>query len=353
MEVLSGGQIVSTLDVVIEGSVTAENQTVRRSGSIKLVDRDGTLTPVSAKDLLAPSGTELRLFKGLYLPGVADPEMVPLGTLRISEPEITQDSSGIIIDVKGYDRARTIQRARFTAPWTITAGTTVSQAISDIIASRCTYPTNITPTTATTSAAVFEALSDPWDAITQLADAASYEVFFDLLGTFIARPTPAYETQTPAWTYEPGELSLLLTNKRTMNDENSYSAVVVTVENPDADPIRVIVYDTDPNSATYFDPAKPALSKYGLVPYGFASPLITTSAQATLAAQTVLARVSGLLEQVEVSTAGHFGHDVGDVLAVRNPDTRLAGTQIIESITQPLRSGPMTIKMRQRRVVQI
>jgi hypothetical protein len=353
VEVLRAGQIVSTLDVLVEGSVTAENQAVRRSGSIRLVDRDGTLTPVTAKDLLAPSGTELRLYKGLFLRGQVEPEMVPLGTLRISEPQVTRDNSGIFIDVKAYDRARSIQRARFTTAYAVAQGTPISQAISDIVTSRCTYPTNITPTSFTTNALVFEALSDPWDAITQLADAAGYEVFFDLLGTFVARPAPNYEALAPSWTYEPGELSLLLSNKRNMNDENSYSGVIVTSESPDNPPIRVEVWDTDPNSPTYYDPAKPQLSSYGPVPFGFASPILVTPAQALLAGQTVLARVSGLLEQVEVETVGHFGHDVGDVLAVRDPDTRLQGTHIIESVTQPLRSGPMTIKMRSRRAVQV
>lgn len=353
VEVLRAGRIVSTLDVMVEGTVTAENQAVRRSGSLRLVDRDGSLTPVTAKDLLAPSGTELRLFKGLYLPGVVEPEMVPLGTLRISSPKISRDTSGIFIDLKAYDRARTIQRARFVQPWAVTAGTPISQAISDIITSRSTYPTNITPTTATSNALVFEALSDPWEAITALADAAAYECYFDLLGTFVARPVPAYETQTPVWTYEPGELSLLIGDTREMDDERSYSGVIVTGENPDNPPVRVEVWDLDPNSATYYDPAKPALSSFGAVPYGFASPIIQTAAQATLAGQTILARVSGLLEQVEVQAVGHFGHDVGDVLAVRDPDTRLAGTHVVESITQPLRSGPMTIKMRARRAVQV
>ena len=350
---LSAGQVVATLDTLVEGSVTTENQSVRRSGDLRIIDRDGSLTPVTARDLLAPSGTELRLFKGLHLPGQAEPEMVPLGTLRISSPKITRDSSGLYINLKCYDRARQLQRARFTQAWAVAAGTPISQAITDIVVSRCSYPINVTPTTATTNALVFESLSDPWDAINQLASAAGYEAYFDLLGTFTARPTPNYEAQTPVWTYEPGELSLLLANQREMDDERSYSGVIVTAEVPDAAPIRVEVWDLDPNSPTYYDPAHPELSRFGAVPYGFSSPIIRTEQQATLAGQTILTRVSGLLEQVEVVTAGHFGHDVGDVIAVRDPGTRLGGTHVIESITQPLRSGPMTLKMRSRRAVNL
>jgi hypothetical protein len=354
VEVLYGGKTVTALNVVVQGSVTAEHETVRRSGSVRLIDPDGTLTPVTAKDLLAPRGTELRIFKGLHLPGVTDPEMVPLATLRISEPQVRRDEGGLTIDVKGYDRGRAIQRARFRDPYSIPNGTPVSQAISDIITSRSTFPVNIVPTTTTTPALVFEALSDPWDAIHQLAQSISYEAFFDVLGTFVARPVPNYETQSPVWTYEPGQVSLLLHNQREMSDENCYSGVVVTSEHPDnPNPIRVTVWDTNPQSPTYYDPALPHLSTFGPVPYGFASPIIKTEAQAILAGQTVLARVSGLLEQVEVDVLGHFGHDIGDVVTVRDPDTRLQGTHIIEQIVQPIRRGHMTLRMRARRVVMV
>jgi hypothetical protein len=149
-------------------------------------------------------------------------------------------------------------------------------------------------------------------------------------------------------------MSLLLYDERAMNDENSYSGVVVTAEHPDnPTPIRVEVWDTNPNSPTYYDPANPSASAFGPVPYGFASPIITTSAQATLAGQTILQRVSGLLETVKVDTIGHWGHDIGDVIAASDPDTRLSGTHIIEQVVQPVRRGPMQITMRARRVVAV
>jgi hypothetical protein len=356
VEVLQAGQSQQVLDVVVEGSITAENAVVRRSGSLRLLDPTGTLTPVTAKDMLAPRGTELRLYKGLYLNPHPDGtlEYVPLATLRVSEPDIRRDGSGFTIDIKGYDRGRSIQQRQFADPWSVTAGTIATNVISDIITSRSTYPTNITPTTNTCPALVFEALSDPWAAIQQIADAISYECFFDVLGTFVARPIPDYNQVAPSWSYAPGELSLLLADSRAMTDANSYSGVVVSSENPDLTaPIRVYVWDLDPNSPTYYDPAAPGLSTFGPVPFGFASPIISTTAQATKAGQTIGARVFGLQEQVTVDCLGHWGHDIGDVVAVSDPDTRLAGTHIIEKISQPLRGGPMTLSMRSRKVVNL
>lgn len=352
VEVLWRGIAQTMLDVLTEGTITAENETVRRSGSIKLIDPQGTLTPVTARDLLAPRGTELRLFKGLYLPGLLEPEMVPLGTLRITEPNIQRAEGGTVISIKGYDRAHVIKRSRFTDPYVVAAGTPVSTAIRDIITSRSVFPVNVTPTSHTTPQLVFEALSDPWEAIGQLATSIGYETFFDVLGTFVARPTPDYESQLPVWDYSPGELSLMLDNSRTLSDDDSYSGVIVRSEHPEiTTPIRVEVWDTDPASPTYYDPANPAASEFGPRPFGFTSPLISTTAQAQLAGETILSRVSGLLEKVQVSALGHFGHDIGDVITAVDPETRLAGSHVIEQISQPLRRGPMTLTMRSRRAV--
>lgn len=351
VEVLYGGQVQLVLDVVIDGTVTTEDETVRRSSSVRLVDPEGTLTPVTARDLLAPRGTELRIFKGLYLPGLRSPELVPLGTLRIASPAIRRDEGGVVIDLKGYDRARAIQRTRFTAPYSIAAGTPTTTAIAGIITSRSGFPVNVTPSASTTPALVFEQLGDPWDAVQSLARSDALEAFFDVMGTFVCRPVPDYAAQTPVWSYAPGELSLLLHDEREMSDENTYSGVIVTAERPGAAPIRVEVWDTDPASPTYYDPANPAASTFGPVPYGYFSPSISTAAQATAAGQAIRSRVSGLIEQVEIGTAGHFGHDVGDVLAVTDPETRLHGTHIVSRVTQPIRGGPMSLRMRSRRAL--
>lgn len=355
VEILQGGKTQAVLDVITDGKVTADNSAVRRSGNVTAVDPTGTLTPVTAKDLLAPRGTEFRMFKGLNLAAYGQPdniEWVPLATLRIAEPRMTHSDSGLVISMKGYDRAKAIQQRRFAAPYVITEGAVATTVIADIISSRSTFPINVTPSTRTIAASVFEALSDPMAAITQIAAAISYEVFFDVLGTFTARPVPDYLAQSPVWAYAPGELSLMLGTDRSMTDEDSYSGVVVTNENsnPDVAPIRVALWDTDPTSPTYYDPAVPAASTFGPVPYGFASPLMTTSAMALLAAQTIGARVFGLQEQTKVSCMGHWGHDLGDVVTVDDPTARLNGSHIIEKVDQPLRGGPMELQMRKRRV---
>jgi len=350
-EVLLGGQVQLVLSVVTEGTVTAEDGTVRRSASLRLIDPEGTLTPVTARDLLAPRGTELRVSKGLYLPGLPDPELVPLGTFRITEPTISRSGGGVVIGLKGYDRARAIQRARFTAPYTIAAGTPTTTAISGIVTSRSSFPVNVTPSGSTTPALVYDALADPWEAVQSLAGADALEAFFDVMGVFVCRPIPDYAAQVPTWTYAPGDVSLLLDDSREMSDERTYSGVVVRAERPGDTPIRVEVWDTDPKSPTYYDPANPAASQFGAIPYGYFSPSIRTGAQAIAAGKAILARVSGLIEQVEIDSIGHPGHDVGDVIAATDPDTRLSGSYVLSRITQPVRSGPMNLKMRDRRAV--
>ena len=350
VDVLYGGTLQTTLDVVVDGSVTAEDATVRRTARLRLIDPTGALTPVTARDLLAPRGTELGIYKGLVLPwGVA--ETVPLGTFRIVQPRVARtETGGVEIDPDGYDRARAIQRARFAAPYVIPAGTPTHQAIETIITSRSVFPTAVIPSASTTPELVFEALSDPWKAAQELATSDGYECFFDVLGTCIIRPQPNPDTLPATFTYAPGDLSLLLEDSRELDDDRTYNGVVITAEHPTQTPIRVTVWDTDTRSPTYYDPANPSASVFGPVPYGYHSPSITSVGQATTAAQAILTRVSGLMETVELSTAGHPGHDVGDVIEAEDPATRLAGRHVIQKITQPVRRGPMRLKMRSRRL---
>lgn len=71
VEVLRDGQVVREL-AVDGGSVTiAAGDGIRRRCTIELHDPDGLLTPATATDLLAPFGTELRLSRGVELPGGA------------------------------------------------------------------------------------------------------------------------------------------------------------------------------------------------------------------------------------------------------------------------------------------
>jgi hypothetical protein len=122
--------------------------------------------------------------------------------------------------------------------------------------------------------------------------------------------------------------------------------VTVQIEHPDQPRIYVEVWDTDPKSPTYYDPALPAFSTFGPVPYGFSTPGIQTVPQAQVAAAAQLRKVKGFVESVSVTTVGHPGHEVGDRVRVQQSRSRIAGTYMVDRVKVPLRSGPLELRMR-------
>jgi len=126
-----------------------------------------------------------------------------------------------------------------------------------------------------------------WDrdrdaAIVALLTSAGAELFFDDTGLIVARNQPRL-TSALVWTVDAGESGVLLTADRERSRARTYNTVVVTCESIDGlvPWAPQIAYDDDPASPTYY------LGPFGLVPYFYVSPLLTTTAQALAAAKTM------------------------------------------------------------------
>lgn len=339
VEVLYANTVVVTLNVVMTGSVDFDEVAVRRSLSgVKMVDTDGTLTPASARDLLSPKGTEIRVYKGLMLAD-GSVEEVPLGVFGIDKPVITaHGDGGTVISVSAYDRVDAIRKRRFTDPYTIAKDTPTHEAIAAIVTSRLTVPVRVTATGHMTPEVVYDELSDPWDAVRDLGDADSLVAYFDPLGTFVVEPEEELDTGI---TYQPGAESVLLSTERTMLADKTYSGVIVKGEHPDYPPVRYELWDDDPASPTYAD------GPFGRRPYGFTSSLITSASVAQAAAETILARVTRMRQELVISHVGHPGHDVGDLVTVEDPKSKTSGRYVITGGSVPLRIGENTLKLRE------
>lgn len=339
VDVLQTGQLVTALDVVVAGKVTMDEVAVRRAATLELVDVSGTLTPADARDLLAPAGTEVAPYRGLYLPD-GTVEWVPLGVLGVVEPSITSQAGTTRVAFSAHDRVRAVRARRFAEPYRVAAGTPTHTAIGAIITNRLgpNIAQRVQVTGATTPELVFDALSDPWDAVRDLAGADALSAFFDPTGTSVVQRDVPTRTGVR---YEPGPESMLVDTERTISDERTYSGVRVSVEHPDQDPISVLVWDADPKSPTYY------LGPFGARPYGYSSPAIKTQAQALAAAQTILPRVTGMRQEAILRHVGHPGHDVGDVVEVVDPATKTSGEWEVYGGTIPLRNGVSELKLRQ------
>lgn len=338
VEVLSAGSVIVSLDMVLDGSVDIDDVAVRRQTKLTMLDVEGTLTPADARDLLAPRGTELRLFRGLHVDDVV--EWVPLGVFGITEPEIIAAPGGTVIKLTGKDRVDAVRKRRFAEPYRVAGDTPTHQAIAGIVTSRLEVPTRITVTGHTVPESIFDALSDPWDAVRDLANADGLMAYFDPLGTLVVAPAADVATDV---TYAPGDASLLVESSRRMTDEDTYSGVIVTGEHPDETPVRYEMWDLDPKSPTYAD------GVFGRRPFGFSSPLINSVAKAQAAATTIFKRVTRMRQYVDLTTIGHPGHEVGDRVTVRDPASRTLGDYVVVGARVPLRAvrGPVTLSLQE------
>lgn len=333
IEVLYDGDIVTSINVLADGSVSVDSVAVRRSADLTLVDIDGQLTPASARDLLAPRGTEIRIYKGLLVNGAY--EEVPLGVFGVVDPKVSAHSGGTTLKISCRDRVDAMRVRQFDAPYTVASGTPTADAISGIITSRLNVPVRVTRTGHTTPESVFDWASDPWKAVETLADADDLVAYFDPLGTAVVEPRHQIDTGI---TYAPGGL-LHSTPERMLSAEKTYSGVVVKAEHPEAGSFRSVLWDLDPNSPTYAD------GPFGRRPYGFYSQLIASQAAADEAAATIFARVTKMSHSLSIETIGTPGHEIGDVVRVIDVKSRTNGYFVVTGVKIPLRLGTIQLKL--------
>lgn len=333
---------------VTDGSVTVDGSAaVRRRCTVTLTDDSGKLVPADITDLLAPNGNELKLYRGVTFAD-GSTELVPLGVFRITKPQVSGGRGTLVIRVDGYDRARAVQRARFTETYTIPAGTNYATAISDLLESRVTgLSFNLAATDHETSGPLVYGTSadnDPWKDATELAKSIGFELFFDADGVCVLRPEPDPSAAATVASYAEGDNATILSVDRELSDEETYNHVVVSGESQTTTPVRAEARDEDPSSATYY------LGPFGDVPRFYASPLITTSAQAQDAADALLRRSLGLVEVVRFSAVPNPAHDVGDVVQVAYSAGRVDGLYVLDQFTVPLSAGGvLTATTRKRR----
>lgn len=332
IDVLYADTLITTLDVLISGYIGIDDVAVRREAHFTISDADGELTPTKATDLLTPKGTELKIYRGLWVTddeGVSGYEYVPMGVFGISEPEVRSHSDGTVVEIKGFDRVDSLRSRRFEDPWVVEDGTPIHTAIAAIIAARMpTVAIRVTTSAWVTPEVVFDRLTSPWDAIRALCEASSYVCYFDQLGQAVVEPITEVDTGV---TYTTGLHSVLMNVSRRFRPVDAvYSGVIVRGQHPDYLPIRAELWDTDPNSATYSD------GPFGRRPYGVWSDIIVNDVQAAAIAAETLPRVSGMKQEVEIFTRGHPGHDIYDVINVIDNRSSTDGRYKVISGTIPL-----------------
>lgn len=356
---------------VISGSVT-EDDTAEIKGSALIVlslDKEHeNLVPVGPGDPLSPiSEVMVEIWLGARNPITGDNDLELQGTYEITETSIVEDGDGLRVTMDLEDKHRKIQRAKFYTPKVLSSRTTFSTAFTTLLES--VIPESqlfITPTPddhLTPQFVSFDIEDDRLSALIEMQVAIGYMMRFDGLGNVQIHPDTDPEDD-PIWSFAQGTLTQIETisgfakvvrTSRTLSDKETYNGVIVRGE-PTGDnkpPVKASAWDKNPNSLTYFDPAKPDESRYGPVPFFHTSQFITTSKQANTAAVAMLPKKAGVVERVEVTTLLNARVRCGHVVQIERQRIGASGSFIVEAVTKPVKAGTMVVRLRERRLFEL
>jgi hypothetical protein len=360
-EILEGEYILAELSgagVLVDGSVTVDRAATQRSAKVTLVDRDGTLTPRTAKDLLAPVGRQIRLYRGIMfnerLPdGTADTEYVPIGTFRYTFSDVTYPEISL---PQCYDRSWVVSGEKLPFTVAIAQGTNVIDVITQLVQTAYPgVPMNLPLSGELTNGMTFDPEADPWDVCQTLAANLGQRLFFDPMGVLVMRPEPS-EWDPAVWSYDdtdPANLGLPGVNRSW--DGTGFNGVTVVAENSDLPaPLRAAAYDQDPNSPTQWG------GPFGkrMAPF-IKDETIASQFQIQARANMELQSRLGFLQAITIPAMVNPALESGDVVRVAysradQTDDPVIAEQycIVDGFEVPFRaSGTQTLKTRARRII--
>lgn len=350
--VFDSGVAVAEVEL-IDGEVQIDaNGANRRSFRGTVLDPAGDLVPRSMNDLLAASGNELFIERGIRFDD-GTLQMFPLGVFAISAVTGKFGPHGEI-EVVGLDRAQKVRRSRHIRPYVVLSGTNYATAIRDMLTSRVpTLQFNFASTTRLTPALVWgeQTDNDPWRDAQEMATAIGYDLFFDAQGVCVLRPAVDADTAPIVAEYVEGWNSTVLDGEREFEGDASYNGVIATGQSSSAtSPVRAEVWDTNPESPTYAgNPI--GTSKFGAIPFFFASPLLTTDSAALAAANSILLKVVGGNERIRLSAIPDPRRDVDEGIRVFSHGAKVDGTYVTDTVSIPISiAGSMGLSVRKRRV---
>lgn len=315
------------------GAAAAGVQIPIRSGDV-MTDADADIratleitTTQAWGSLLSVYGNELFVERGLQL-GAGVEEWVSQGYFRIDRVSQADAPDGEL-RVTGSDRMSGIVDGRPVAPIHFTAATTVGTAVAQLVLD--IYPdATIVWDDATNLLPLGRAITiedSRYQGLRDLVAAFAKVVWWNHRGE-LAIAAPPQDTD-PVWDINAGAGGVLIQVDREQSREGVYNGAVVTGEGADTTaPARAVVVDDNPDSPTYWG------GRFGKVPRFFASPLITTDAQAEAAGRTMLRAHSGVPYLLDFDTVPNPGLEPDDPIAI----TTRSGTElhVIRTLTTPL-----------------
>lgn len=310
-----------------DGSVTAD-RTAAIMSSCSVEIADPLRVPVAADDILTPYGYELRVWRGVTVPGGS--LMAPLGVFPIQRSSV--DGTTLLSSITGQDRSKLVSDAIFEDTYQIAAGTNYATAIQAVIEAGASGLTFLFPsTTFTTPLLTFGPDDNRWDVVRNMARNIGNEILFDGLGRCVMRAEPSFQ-DTPVGEISEGVNMLSATFD--LDREPAHNRVVATSSNSSLDQVfRGVATDNDPASPTYY------FGPFGKKARPYSSPFLASNAQCESAAAAILASNLGVAKAVSVSALTDPRREPSDVVRVRRAALGLDELHIIDKLTIGLSAG--------------
>jgi Domain of unknown function (DUF5047) len=327
---------------------------VRRSA---VADVKGTLTlrvPGDYWDLLQPFGAELFVERGIDF-GDGTREYVPLGYYRVDKLEQEKRPHGPI-DLDGSDRTAQLRQVRVIYPYQVPVGATHREIFQTLVNGAATGSgtygmyvgvqvpiiwddAGYDPDAATVvSGPVVDDYA--YDFLAKLVDARNATIRFRRTGELEVVSSNPPTDQPADFVLRDGRTGTLVQASRSVSRDGVVNIVRSTGSDPAYQTGYRLAYITDPVSPIRWNGPFGAAVRY------YASPVLTTSEEADAAAETILARSTGLPTSLDLWTVPNPALDPLDVARV------IVGTQpaeghTVDEITCPL-AGQSPLQVRTR-----
>ena len=326
---VKGATSVDFTPTVIQVNHDRRN-TIRWDGSLTIaLEANSPYIPTAPGDLLTNFGTRITVTAGIRnTAGVTS--TVPCGVFLVSGSTVDVDpTGGVHVNLTLVGIAQAIADYRFENPVTVVAGTELAAAVNQIVLDRTGTDPGVIATGVTLGAARVFGLDpnlDPWAELMNLVGDFGYQLDYDRNGVLVLdqQPTPDPSTATAL------PLSVTVSGQFETRQANVVVARGETTEG--IPPVQAVVMDDDPLSPTYAGPAVGS-SPYGRVTRYYASPLLITTGQATLAAQSILRKTAGAGAGWTVTKAFDPTFDPGDVLGLP------VGTGTVPAVVEAVQLG--------------
>lgn len=295
---IAGRRVASDLPLV-SGSITGDRDNfVRRTMSMSFAE-DAHSSAEALAETLARPGCEVRVWRGAHAGGSV--EYIPVHWGLAESPKWEWRARAV--SLTSPDLAMRVAMDRFTRPRRSTPGMTVPQQITALV--RESLPRVLVVDESGSGVAVPNVV---WErdrnvTITELAASIGCESFFRPDGAWVIRPAPSLLGVASHRVRE----SVSLVDAGVATDwPNVRNHIVVTSERSDGAALRGESIDMDPDSPTYVS------GPFGRRAGFYSSSLFTTSAQCTMAAHALRARMQGAQVTVDYTALVHPGVEAGD-----------------------------------------